>query len=192
MAIRIILIDNYDSFTWNLVDYFYRCGVHLEVIRNDLSLADVKALKPDALVLSPGPESPVKAGNLMQFVEHFHNQIPLFGICLGYQAIGEFYGANLKKAFKPMHGKISAIKILEQSGLYKSLPSEFDVVRYHSLILDNLPPELIPTAISQQDEVMSIRHATLPICGVQYHPEAVLTQNGLVLIKNWLDDILLT
>ncbi|MFZ6666022.1 anthranilate synthase component II [Peijinzhouia sedimentorum] len=192
MAANIVLVDNYDSFTWNLVDYFHRCGVQLQVIRNDVSLAKLQQLQADALVLSPGPESPQKAGNLMQFVEHFHDKLPIFGICLGHQAIGEFFGANLKKGLKPMHGKISTIKILEQQGLYKDLPNQFDVVRYHSLVLDNLPTELIQTAISQEAELMSMRHATLPICGVQYHPEAVLTQNGLALIKNWLDDILLS
>ncbi len=192
MAANIVLVDNYDSFTWNLVDYFHRCGVQLQVIRNDVSLAKLQQLQADALVLSPGPESPQKAGNLMQFVEHFHDKLPMFGICLGHQAIGEFFGANLKKGLKPMHGKISTIKILEQQGLYKDLPNQFDVVRYHSLVLDNLPTELIKTAISQEAELMSMRHATLPICGVQYHPEAVLTQNGLALIKNWLDDILLS
>lgn len=192
MAANIVLVDNYDSFTWNLVDYFHRCGVQLQVIRNDVSLAKLHQLQADALVLSPGPESPQKAGNLMQFVEHFHDKLPMFGICLGHQAIGEFFGANLKKGLKPMHGKISTIKILEQQGLYKDLPNQFDVVRYHSLVLDNLPTELVQTAISQEAELMSMRHATLPICGVQYHPEAVLTQNGLALIKNWLDDILLS
>lgn len=192
MAANIVLVDNYDSFTWNLVDYFHRCGVQLQVIRNDVSLAKLQQLQADALVLSPGPESPQKAGNLIQFVEHFHDKLPIFGICLGHQAIGEFFGANLKKGLKPMHGKISTIKILEQQGLYKDLPNQFDVVRYHSLVLDNLPTELIKTAISQEAELMSMRHATLPICGVQYHPEAVLTQNGLALIKNWLDDILLS
>ncbi|MFC2186550.1 anthranilate synthase component II [Fulvivirgaceae bacterium LMO-SS25] len=192
MAANIVLVDNYDSFTWNLVDYFHRCGVQLQVIRNDVSLAKLQQLQADALVLSPGPESPQKAGNLMQFVEHFHDKLPIFGICLGHQAIGEFFGANLKKGLKPMHGKISTIKILEQQGLYKDLPNQFDVVRYHSLVLDNLPTELIQTAISQEAELMSMRHATLPICGVQYHPEAVLTQNGLALIRNWLDDILLS
>jgi len=190
MAHKIVLIDNFDSFTWNLVDYFHRCGVELQVFRNDVSLARLEALQPDALVLSPGPESPKKAGNLMQFVDHFHSRIPMFGICLGYQAIGEFFGAELKKAKKPMHGKISTIEILDPTGLYKRLPMQFDVVRYHSLILDNLPNELIPTAISKQSELMSLKHVNLPICGVQYHPEAVLTQNGLALIKNWLDDIL--
>jgi anthranilate synthase/aminodeoxychorismate synthase-like glutamine amidotransferase len=192
MALKIVLIDNYDSFTWNLVDYFYRCGVQLQVIRNDRTLDQLKQLQVDALVLSPGPESPQKAGNLMQFVEHFHDKLPMFGICLGHQAIGEFFGANLKKGLKPMHGKISTIRILEKEGLYKDLPNHFDVVRYHSLVLDNLPADLMQTAISQEAELMSMRHVSLPICGVQYHPEAVLTQNGLALIKNWLDDILLS
>lgn len=192
MALKIVLIDNYDSFTWNLVDYFFRCGVQLQVIRNDRTLDQLKQLQVDALVLSPGPESPQKAGNLMQFVEHFHDKLPMFGICLGHQAIGEFFGANLKKGLKPMHGKISTIRILEKEGLYKDLPNHFDVVRYHSLVLDNLPADLMQTAISQEAELMSMRHVSLPICGVQYHPEAVLTQNGLALIKNWLDDILLS
>lgn len=192
MAPKIVLIDNYDSFTWNLVDYFYRCGVQFQVVRNDRTLDQLKQLQVDALVLSPGPESPQKAGNLMQFVEHFHDKLPMFGICLGHQAIGEFFGANLKKGLKPMHGKISTINILEKEGLYKNLPNHFDVVRYHSLVLDNLPSDLMQTAISQEAELMSMRHVSLPICGVQYHPEAVLTQNGLALIKNWLDDILLS
>lgn len=192
MAPKIVLIDNYDSFTWNLVDYFYRCGVQLQVVRNDKTLDQLKQLQVDALVLSPGPESPQKAGNLMQFVEHFHDKLPMFGICLGHQAIGEFFGAKLKKGLKPMHGKISTIQILEKEGLYKDLPNHFDVVRYHSLVLDNLPADLVQTAISHEAELMSMRHVSLPICGVQYHPEAVLTQNGLALIKNWLDHILLS
>ena len=123
----------------------------------------------------------------MDIIEHHHQQVPMLGVCLGHQALGEFFGASLAPATSPMHGKVSVVRRLTNDGLLRNLPAQFEVTRYHSLLLNNLPPDLIGTAATSSNEVMAMRHRTLPLWGVQFHPEAILTQNGLQLIKNWVD-----
>lgn len=183
----ILLLDNYDSFTYNLYDYWLRLGVSCQVIRNDeLSLDEFKALNFKALVLSPGPQKPKDAGLLMPMIEYFYDKKPILGICLGHQGIGEFFGATLSKNNVPVHGKTSKIQHF-QNPLFEKLPNEFEVMRYHSLVLqhfENTDLDIIATTF--QNEVMAIAHKYLPIHGVQFHPESILTEFGLELMANWL------
>jgi len=182
----ILLVDNYDSFTFNLRDYLLQLKLDCRVIRNDdRSLSDIELMNPSAIVFSPGPKTPSDAGQMMELIGRFHNSIPLLGICLGHQAIGEFFGAKLVKANKPMHGKTSEV-IFEEHPLFKNLSNPFTVMRYHSLILDdvfNTPLKII--ARTNQEEIMAIVHNTLPICGLQFHPESILTPVGLQILTNW-------
>ncbi|MEM7107233.1 MAG: aminodeoxychorismate/anthranilate synthase component II [Bacteroidota bacterium] len=182
----ILLLDNFDSFTYNLVDYFEQLGVTCTVLRNDIPLKEVISKNYSGIVLSPGPAKPENSGNLLKVIEHYHNKLPLLGICLGHQAIGQYFGACLQKALRPMHGKISEIDI-EPDPLFKGLPTTFDVVRYHSLVLTfNDDTYLRPLAMSREAELMAMRHNDLPIWGLQFHPEAALTENGLAILRNWL------
>ncbi|MEN7547052.1 aminodeoxychorismate/anthranilate synthase component II [Rapidithrix thailandica] len=181
----ILLIDNYDSFTYNLVDYLGQLGVVCHIVRNDVPLAEIQELPINGLMLSPGPGVPAQAGNLMAILEHFYQRVPVLGICLGQQAIGEFFGGRLVKARKPMHGKVSRINCTEDL-LFEGIPLQFEVVRYHSLVLDKLPAVLKPLAFTQEEEVMALRHLHWPVWGVQFHPEAILSEFGLNLLGNWL------
>lgn len=181
----ILLLDNYDSFTYNLVDYFQQIGVDVKVMRNDEALDVIISDTYAGIVLSPGPEKPENAGHLMKIVAHYLGKLPLLGICLGHQAIGLYAGADLVKAEKPMHGKISKIT---QNGslLFSSLPSTFEVVRYHSLILENLPDGFAVTARTPNDEIMAFENIQLKAHGLQFHPEAILSQYGLDMLRNWV------
>jgi len=186
----VLLLDNYDSFTYNLRDYILQCGKQCTVIRNnEMSLPEIEKLNFSSAIISPGPKTPTEAGITMRFIERFHKQKPLLGICLGHQAIGEFFGANLIKAHKPVHGKISSITH-NGSYLFKNLPQQFEVMRYHSLILTGVEKtELQITATTAQNEVMALAHPVLKIAGVQFHPESVLTPHGLQIMKNWFEEI---
>ncbi|MBD0400440.1 MULTISPECIES: aminodeoxychorismate/anthranilate synthase component II [unclassified Flammeovirga] len=181
----ILLLDNFDSFTYNLVDYFTQLGQKVEVVRNTTPLEEIVVYKYDAIVLSPGPETPDKAGNMLEVIDYYHKTHPILGICLGHQAIGEYFGGKVVKALKPMHGKISQIDV-QTSVLFQKIPSEFSVVRYHSLILSNVPNTVEVVASSKEGEVMAIAHKNLPVFGVQFHPEAILTEFGLDILKNWI------
>lgn len=181
----ILLLDNYDSFTYNLVDYFAQLSVEVEVRRNDKPMEEIVAQNYSAVVLSPGPEKPHSAGRLMDVVDHYLGNIPVLGICLGHQAIGLACGAHLKKAKKPMHGKLSEIATNEGI-LFRGLPRTLDVVRYHSLILSEIPSQFSITAKTKSDEVMAIESKELMACGIQFHPEAILTQYGLEMLRNWV------
>ena len=181
----VLLLDNFDSFTWNLADYIHRLGVACEVVQNDQSLEKIQQISFQALILSPGPQTPAKAGCLMDVIAHYHQQVPILGVCLGHQALGEFFGARLYKANKPMHGKLSSISCKEDY-LFEGLPEHLQVVRYHSLLLKELPESLESIAETADGELMALRHKELPIRGVQFHPEAILTEGGLALLKNWL------
>ncbi|MFK7947883.1 MAG: aminodeoxychorismate/anthranilate synthase component II [Saprospiraceae bacterium] len=185
--IDILLIDNYDSFTYNLYDYWLRLGVSCQVIRNDeISFDTFKQLKFKGLVFSPGPKKPKNAGLLMDLIKYFHNKKPMFGICLGHQGIGEYFGATLLQGKIPVHGKTSTIQH-QKHPLFKDLPTAFEVMRYHSLELqqfNNTDLEIIAT--TQDNIVMAIAHKHLPIHGVQFHPESILTQFGLEIMDNWL------
>ncbi len=182
----ILLLDNYDSFTYNLVDYFQQLGVECKVFRNDHKFEEITSYPYAGVVLSPGPEVPKKSGQLMKVLDHYKDKLPILGICLGHQAIGELFGEKLYKAKKPMHGKVCSISV-EGDPLFKALPKRFNVVRYNSLIIGNNTAHLRAIGFSQDGEVMAIRHESLPIWGVQFHPEAAMTEHGLKLLKNWLD-----
>ena len=183
----ILIVDNYDSFTYNLYDYFLQLGAEVEVLRNDeRSFAEFTQLQFDALVLSPGPQTPQDAGLLMPLIDYFHQRKPILGICLGHQGIGEYFGDELTKARLPVHGKTSTL-LHNAHPLFKGLPDQFEVMRYHSLILemqDNSPLECI--AQTADGEVMALAHRNLPIIGVQFHPESILTEYGLLMLKNWV------
>lgn len=180
----ILLLDNFDSFTYNLVDYFCQLGVEVKVFRNNEPIDEILSHSYQGVVLSPGPERPAKAGNLMKVIAYYADELPMLGICLGHQAIGEYLGASLEKAVYPMHGKISRISTISGS-LFSNIPREVKVVRYHSLVLRNLPKSLKEVAYTADGELMAFESANGKMMGIQFHPEAVLTEYGLEMLKNW-------
>ena len=184
---NLLLIDNFDSFTYNLYDYLLQLGARCEVRRNNvLTVAEIEALRPDGIVLSPGPQTPEQAGCLMEVIDRSHREVPLLGICLGHQGIGQYFGARLGKADLPMHGKTSRL-VHREHPLFAGLPTSFSVMRYHSLVLHELgSTELEPIAESEQGEIMAIAHRRFPAWGVQFHPESILTEHGHALLRNWL------
>jgi len=179
----ILIVDNFDSFTYNLVDYFNQLDLDVEVLRNNAPLNTLCSNRFDAVVLSPGPGIPKNAGNMMEVLRYYHKKKPTLGICLGHQAIAEFFDGEIIKAQKPMHGKLSAV-FHENDIIFKNIPSSFSVVRYHSLVCSHLT-NLKVIARTNTGEVMAIKHEVLPIYGLQFHPEAVLTQYGLDILRNW-------
>lgn len=183
---QILLIDNYDSFTYMLKDYIEQCEVTCEVIRNDVPDLVEKVSQYDALVLSPGPKTPNDAGLMNEVIACWHQHKPMLGICLGHQAIGQYFGANLVQAIAPKHGKIDTVKH-HQHPLFKGIPEGFNVTRYHSLILNQVKHPLTQIALGSQDECMALAHSVLPLFGVQFHPESCLTEHGLNIIKNYID-----
>lgn len=186
----LLMLDNYDSFTYILVQYFRKLGVEMPVYRNDsITLEEIETLNPQGLVISPGPGNPDNAGLSLAAISHFAGSIPILGVCLGHQSIGQVFGGEVVRAPRLMHGKTSMI-YHEGRGLFGGMPQPFAATRYHSLILEpeSLPPSLAVTAWTDQDEIMGIRHCSLPIEGVQFHPESVLTKDGMKLLKNFVDD----
>ncbi|WP_046004948.1 anthranilate synthase component II [Pseudoalteromonas rubra] len=189
----LLMIDNYDSFTFNLVQYFQRLDQEVVVHRNDaLSVSDIRALNPDHIVISPGPCSPNEAGISLSVVDAFQGQIPILGICLGHQTIAQALGAKVVRASQVMHGKTSTL-VHNHSGSFKGLPGQFEVCRYHSLVVqpDTLPDALKVTAWTQNsagelDEIMGLCHTERALEGVQFHPEAILTEHGLQLLDNFI------
>lgn len=188
--IDILLVDNYDSFTYNLYDYWLRLGVSCSVIRNDeLDFNTFKQIQFKGLVLSPGPEKPKDAGLLMDLIDYYHDKKPILGICLGHQGIGEYFGATLLKGKVPVHGKTSIIHHRQHS-IFKDLPTDIEVMRYHSLELQQFEHTDLDVIASTSDNVvMAIAHQHLPIHGVQFHPESILTQFGLEMMDNWLKTV---
>ncbi len=190
----LLMIDNYDSFTFNLVQYFAELGEDVRVFRNDeLSLDDIAGLRPDRLVLSPGPCSPAEAGICVSAIQHFVGKLPILGVCLGHQSIGAALGGKVIRAQVQMHGKTSVIST-DEHGVYTALPKQFTVIRYHSLAIERetLPAVLKITATSEDGEIMGVRHRELagtatPLEGVQFHPESILTEHGHAMLKNFLE-----
>lgn len=185
----ILIFDNYDSFTFNLCDYLKQAGQEIRVIRNDeKSLEEIEQLNFSAIVLSPGPGTPETSGILMALIERWHKRVPILGICLGHQALGLFFGATLERATFPMHGKVSKIRTIAHP-MWDSIPLIFSVCRYHSLVLKiNDLQNVEVTAFSEDDqEIMAFSHKSLPIRGIQFHPEAILTEYGMQILINWLN-----
>jgi anthranilate synthase component 2 len=189
----ILMIDNYDSFTYNLVQYLGELGQHVDVRRNDaLSVADAAALKPSGIVISPGPCTPNEAGISVDLIKQLGGKFPILGVCLGHQSIGQAFGGKIVHAGQVMHGKVSRIRHTDK-GVFRGLPDGFEATRYHSLVIakDSVPDCLEVTAWTEDDkgvmeEIMGVRHKSLPIEGVQFHPESILTQHGHDLLHNFL------
>ena len=187
--IKLLMVDNYDSFTYNLVQYFGELGADVEVFRNDeITLEGIAERKPVRLVISPGPCSPVEAGISVAAIQHFAGKLPILGVCLGHQSIGAAFGGKIIRAQQLMHGKTSLIQT-KQVGVFRHLPEKFTVNRYHSLAIERrtCPAELEVTAWTEDGEIMGVRHQSLAIQGVQFHPESILTEHGHALLKNFLD-----
>ncbi len=189
----ILMIDNYDSFTYNLVQYLGELGAEVVVERNDqITIAEIEKLAPELIMVSPGPCTPSEAGISLEVIEHFKGKIPIFGVCLGHQAIGQAFGGDIIRAKKIMHGKTSPVKHIDE-GIFAGLPSPFTATRYHSLVIDQetLPDCLEVTAWTETedgeiDEIMGVRHKELAIEGVQFHPESILTDYGHDMLRNFL------
>ena len=190
----LLMIDNYDSFTFNLVQYFQQLGAEVKVVRNDaLTVDQIAALAPERIVISPGPGTPDEAGVSLRVIEQLGPRIPVLGVCLGHQSIGQVYGGHVIRAGNIMHGKTSPIRH-EGKGVFAGLPDGYTATRYHSLVVDKdrLPDALEVTAWTENDdgsieEVMGLRHREYPVEGVQFHPESILTEHGHALLKNFLD-----
>jgi len=189
----VLMIDNYDSFTWNLVQYFGELGEDVRVVRNDdMTLAALEKLEPEAIVVSPGPCTPNEAGISLEVIEKLAGRVPIFGVCLGHQAIGQAFGGKVVRAKEIMHGKTSMIHH-DGKGVFKGVPNPFEATRYHSLVVEQSSlPECLEVsawtvgADGTRDEIMGLRHTSLPVEGVQFHPESILTQHGHALLKNFL------
>ena len=189
----LLMIDNYDSFTFNLVQYFGELGADVKVVRNDqITVEEIGALKPDHLVFSPGPCSPAEAGVCVEAIQAFTGKLPILGVCLGHQSIGAALGGRIIRAQTQMHGKASTITT-DQKGAFKGLPKDFSVIRYHSLVIEEatMPAVLESSARSEDGEIMGVRHRELagtatPLEGVQFHPESILSEHGHAMLKNFL------
>jgi anthranilate synthase component 2 len=186
----LLMIDNYDSFTYNLVQYLGELGQDVKVVRNDeMSVDEIEALAPERIVLSPGPCTPNEAGVSLDVIRRFAGKLPILGVCLGHQAIGQAYGGHIVHAKTLMHGKVSKIHHTGH-GVFAGLPSPYSATRYHSLAIerDSCPAELEVTAWTDDGEIMGVRHRTLPVEGVQFHPESILTEHGHELLRNFLSE----
>lgn len=186
----VLMIDNYDSFTYNIVQYCLELGADLKVIRNDeLSLEEIIALNPEKIILSPGPATPDDAGVTLEVIEYFKDELPLLGICLGHQSIAQVFGANVVQAKNMMHGKTSTMERSGECAIFNKLPEIFTATRYHSLIVEkeSVPDEIIPTAYSSDDqEIMALQIKDRPIYGVQFHPESIMSEFGHEILDNFL------
>ena len=184
----ILMIDNYDSFTYNLVQYLGEMGEELQIYRNDkITVQEIEALKPDRIVVSPGPCSPKEAGISVDVIKHFTGKVPILGVCLGHQSIGYAFGGNIIRADRLMHGKTSMIQH-DGKGVFSELPNPFEATRYHSLVIEraSMPSCLEISAETDIGEIMGVRHKEFAVEGVQFHPESILTQNGKHLLRNFL------
>ena len=187
--IKLLMVDNYDSFTYNIVQYFGELGADIEVFRNDeITIEGIAQRKPDRLVISPGPCSPAEAGISVAAIQHFAGKLPILGVSLGHQSIGAAFGGKIIRAQELMHGKTSIIQT-KQVGVFKNLPEKFTVNRYHSLAIERstCPADLEVTAWTEDGEIMGVRHKHMAIEGVQFHPESILTEHGHAMLKNFLE-----
>ncbi len=186
----VLMIDNYDSFTYNVVQYCKELGADLKVIRNDeMTIEEIKALNPEKIILSPGPSTPDEAGVTLEVIKEFSDSTPIFGICLGHQSIAQAFGGEVIRAEHMMHGKTSQVEIDSQTPIFKDLPKEFRATRYHSLTVnrENLPDHIIPTSHSKDDnEIMSLQIKDKPVYGVQFHPESIMSEYGHEMLDNFL------
>ena len=185
----ILMIDNYDSFTFNIVQYLGELGAEVKVVRNDqITVEEAEKLRPTKILVSPGPCSPAEAGVSCDIIRHFGSKLPVFGVCLGHQALGYVYGGKVIRADRLMHGKTSPI-LHTGKGVLRGMPNPFDAIRYHSLLVErkSLPAELEITAETKEGEIMGLQHRTLPVYGVQFHPESILTQDGKRILQNFLE-----
>ena len=185
---KIVMVDNYDSFTYNLVQYLGEMGQELVVVRNDrATVEEVAAMRPDRIVISPGPGSPKDSGISCDVIRTFAGQVPILGVCLGHQCIGHVYGGQVVRNYRLMHGKTSMIHH-DGKGVFRGLPNPFEATRYHSLVVkpETFPDALAVTAKTDEGEIMGLRHKKLPVYGVQFHPESILTIAGKALLKNFL------
>ena len=184
----VLVIDNYDSFTYNLVQYLGEMNVEMRIFRNDqITLEEARALQPERILVSPGPRSPREAGLSNDIIREFGPKIPVFGVCLGHQCIGHVFGGDVIVNYRMMHGKTSPIHH-DGQGLFEGMPNPFAATRYHSLVIErnSVPPCLTVTAWTDEGEVMGVRHKELPVHGVQFHPESILTESGRTILKNFL------
>ena len=185
----ILVLDNYDSFTYNLVQYLGEMNVELQVFRNDkITIDEIRKLKPAAIVISPGPGTPKDAGISILLIKSFYKELPILGVCLGHQAIGEAFGGNVVKAPSVVHGKTSEIQH-EGKGIFNSIPKKFQATRYHSLVIgpNSLPNELEVTAKTSDSVIMGVQHKHYPVFGVQFHPESIATEHGKILLRNFVE-----
>jgi len=184
---KVLLLDNFDSFTYNLYDYILQLGLQCDVVTNNQPIEALQDIGTyTCIIISPGPKTPAEAGITLPLIEKFHQQIPILGVCLGHQAIGSFFGAHVSKAIRPVHGKTSTIA-LGNHPLFNGLPATVPVMRYHSLVItgcENTALEVIAT--TNEGEVMAVAHRTLPIAGFQFHPESILTPHGMQMLRNWM------
>lgn len=183
------MIDNYDSFTYNLVQYLSSLGARIIVKRNDqTTIEEIESLAPEGIVISPGPCTPAEAGISVDVIRRFHKEIPILGVCLGHQSIGVAFGGRIIRARRLMHGKVSQV-FHTGEGIFKDIPSPFTAVRYHSLVIEreSLPDVLKITAWSEDEEIMGVQHREYPVFGVQFHPESILSEHGMDVLKNFLD-----
>ena len=186
----LLMIDNYDSFTYNLVQYLGELGEEVKVVRNDeMGVDEVERLAPQRIVVSPGPCTPNEAGVSLELIRRFAGRVPILGVCLGHQAIGQAFGGKVVHAKTLMHGKVSQIHH-RGTGVFRGLPTPYEATRYHSLAIEraSCPAELEVTAWTEDGEIMGVRHRSLPVEGVQFHPESILTQHGHALLRNFLED----
>ncbi|MBL8027490.1 MAG: aminodeoxychorismate/anthranilate synthase component II [Fibrobacteres bacterium] len=185
----ILIIDNYDSFTYNLYQYIGEMAPEIEVVRNDvLSVDEIRKMNPSRIIISPGPGYPKDAGVSIEIIRQLGPSIPLLGVCLGHQAIGEAFGGKVVRAKELMHGKASMVSVVAESVLFNGMGNTIEAGRYHSLIVDkaSLPPELKITALTEQGEIMAMEHVRHPVYGIQFHPESILTPMGKTILKNFL------
>ena len=185
----ILVIDNYDSFTYNLVQYLGEMNVELQVFRNDkITIDAIRKLKPEAIVISPGPCTPKEAGISVQLIKELHKELPILGVCLGHQSIGEAFGGDVVKAPTVVHGKTSTINH-DGKGIFKSIPDKFQATRYHSLVIEpkTLPADLEVTAKTDDNVIMGVQHKKYPVFGVQFHPESIATEHGKILLRNFVE-----